>query len=165
VPISVQQFIENLYGTMPEFYKNEEELRNIWANPVTRKAFLSRLAELGYGIAELEAVQKIVDAQDSDLFDVLAYISFTTPAITRYERVNRTKRLLQEGLDEKEVDFLDFVLSKFKVRGSDELNEDKLPVLLNLKYHSIDDAIQRLGGVQKIREHFFAFQNILFTKA
>jgi len=165
VLISVQQFIENFYGTMPEFFKSEVELRNIWSNPVTRKAFLSRLAELGYGIAELEAVQKIVDAQDSDLFDVLAYISFTTPVITRYERVDRTKKLLREGLNEKEVEFLDFVLSKFEVRGSDELNEDKLPVLLSLKYHSIDDAIQRLGSARKIREHFFAFQNILFTKA
>ncbi len=165
VPISVQQFIENLYGTMPEFFKSETELRTIWANPTTRKALLSRLAELGYGIAELEAVQKIVDAEDSDLFDVLAYISFTTPLITRQERVEKTISLLHQGLDDKEVEFLDFVLSKYEVRGSDELNEDKLPVLLNLKYHSIDDAIQRLGGAQKIREHFFAFQKILFTNA
>jgi len=165
VPISVQQFIENLYGTMPEFFNSEEELRNIWANPVTRKALLGRLAELGYGIAELEAVQMIVDANDSDLFDVLAYISFTTPLVTRQERVEKTIGLLHQGLDEKEIEFLDFVLSKFETRGSDELNEDKLPVLLNLKYHSIDDAIQRLGGAQRIRDHFFKFQNVLFTKA
>jgi type I restriction enzyme R subunit len=165
VPISVQQFIENLYGTMPEFFKSEEDLRNIWANPVTRKTLLIRLAELGYGIAELEAVQKIVDAQDSDLFDVLAYISFTTPIITRQERVEKTIGLLHQGLDAKEIDFLDFVLSKFEIRGSDELNEDKLPVLLTLKYHAIDDAIHQLGGAQRIRDHFFKFQNVLFTKA
>lgn len=164
-PISVQQFIENLYGTMPEFFKNEEELRTIWANPITRKALLSRLAELGYGIAELEAVQVIVDAQASDLFDVLSYVSFLTPLTTRQERIEKTIGLLHQGLDEKEIEFLDFVLSKFETRGSDELNEDKLPVLLNLKYHSIEDAMKRLGSAQKIREQFFNLQSILFTKA
>ena len=164
-PISVQQFIENLYGTMPEFCKNEEELRNIWANPTTRKALLNRLATLGYGIAELEAVQKIVDAQQSDLFDVLAYITFTVPPITRQERVEKTVNILHQGLSDKEIEFLDFVLSKFETRGSDELNEDKLPVLLTLKYNALDDAIKTLGSVQKIRDHFFKFQNILFTKA
>jgi type I restriction enzyme R subunit len=163
VPISVQQFIENLYGTMPEFFNSEEELRNIWANPVTRKALLGRLAELGYGIAELEAIQMIVDAKDSDLFDVLAYISFTTPIITRQERVENSIGLLHQGLNEEEIEFLDFVLSKFETRGSDELNEDKLPVLLNLKYHAIDDAIQKLGGAQRIRDHFFKLQKTLFT--
>lgn len=164
-PISVQQFIENLYGTMPEFCESEEELRNIWANPVTRKALLGRLAELGYGIAELESVQKIVDARDSDLFDVLAYISFTTPLITRHERVEKTITELHRGLAADEIEFLDFVLSKFEIRGSDELSEDKLPVLLNLKYHAIEDAIHILGSAEKIREHFFAFQKTLFTKA
>lgn len=163
-PISVQQFIENLYGQVPEFYRNEEELRKIWGNPMARKALLDRLAGLGYGIAELESVQRIIDAEESDLFDVLAYISFTTPVISRQERVEKTINIMHEGLDDKEREFLDFVLSKFESRGSDELNEDKLPSLLNLKYNSIEDAVRILGSVQSIREHFLAFQEKLFTK-
>ncbi len=165
VPISVQQFIENLYGVMPNLFRNEAELREIWANPTTRKALLARLSELGYGIAELEALQKIVDAQDSDIFDVLAYISFTVPPVSRVERVDRTKNELYQGLNEREVEFLGFVLSKYEMRGSDEISEERLPTLLSLKYRSIDDAIQQLGGAQRIREHFFAFQKVLFTKA
>ncbi len=164
-PISVQQFIEKLYGDMPQLFKDEHELREIWANPTTRKSLVTRLAELGYGIAELESVQKIIDAENSDLFDVLAYISFLTPLTSRQERVVKTKEFIYQGLNESEVEFLNFVLSKYEVRGSDELDEDKLPSLLNLKYHSIDDAVQKLGGAQKIRDQFFAFQKILFTKA
>jgi type I restriction enzyme R subunit len=163
-PISVQQFIENLYGTMPEFCKSDDELRNIWASPITRKALLGRLAELGYGIAELEAMQKIIDAKDSDLFDVIAYISFATTPITRHERVEKTINMLHKGLEPNEIEFLDFVLSKFEIRGSDELSEEKLPVLLNLKYHAIEDAIILLGGAEKIRDNFFKFQKTLFTK-
>jgi type I restriction enzyme, R subunit len=163
-PVTVQQFIENLYGSMPEFFKNEADLREIWSNPATRKSFLDKLAEIGYGIAELETVQKIVDAENSDLFDALAYISFLVPPISRVERVERTQDILHQGLNDNEIEFLDFVLSKYEVRGSDELNEDKLPSLLNLKYHSIDDAINKLGGAQRIREHFFAFQKTLFSK-
>ncbi len=164
VPISAHKFIENLYGDVPELFKSESELRSIWSNPTTRKVLLDRLAEMGYGIAELETVQKIVDGGDSDLFDVLAYISFLTPLTSRHERVERTKSLLHEGLDNREVEFLDFVLSKYEVRGSDELGEEKLPVLLNLKYSSIEDAVLSLGGAQRIREHFFSLQKVLFAK-
>ncbi len=55
-PISTEEFLANLYGTLPEFFSNEEELRNIWAEPKTRKAFLEKLADSGYGKDELETL-------------------------------------------------------------------------------------------------------------
>jgi type I restriction enzyme R subunit len=164
-PVTVQQFIEKLYGAMPDFYTTEDDLRAIWANPETRDAFLARLAELGFGVAELETVQSIIDATDSDLFDVLAYISFLTPPTTRRDRVEHTRRDLGPGWTVKEVEFLDFVLGKFEVRGSDELGMDKLATLLQLKYHSISDAIIELGGVDEIRARFVALQKLLFDAA
>ena len=163
-PVTVQQFIENLYGKIPEFCADEDGLREIWSNPTTRAKFLGRLADAGFGAEELLAVQRLVDAEDSDLFDALSYISFLTPMTTRHDRVIRTRKYLQMDLEPDEVDFLDFVLSKFEIRGSEELNEDKLADLLVLKYQSQHDAVEKLGGVKKIRENFFAFQKILFTK-
>lgn len=163
-PISVQEFMDNMFGAMPEFFKTEEELRKIWSDPVTRKVFLDKIAALGYGKSELETLQKIINAEQSDLFDVLAYISFMTPTITRVERVEGSEERIYEGLDEKQKEFLDFVLIKYKAAGSDELDEDKLPQLLNLKYHAIADAEQELGGVDKIRSTFFDFQKVLYSK-
>ena len=163
-PVTVQQLIENLYGKIPEFCADEDGLREIWSNPTTRAKFLGRLADAGFGAEELLAVQRLVDAEDSDLFDALSYISFLTPMTTRHDRVIRTRKYLQMDLEPDEVDFLDFVLSKFEIRGSEELNEDKLADLLVLKYQSQHDAVEKLGGVKKIRENFFAFQKILFTK-
>ncbi|TRZ78507.1 DEAD/DEAH box helicase [bacterium] len=162
-PISTQDFLNNMFGDMPGFFKSEEELRKIWANPTTRKVFLDKIAEIGYGKDELETLQKIVDAEQSDLFDVLMYISFLAEPISRVQRVEKTKDKIFEDLDEKQKEFLDFVLSKYEEKGVEELDEEKLPVLLNLKYHAIANAEQSLGDVNKIRSIFFAFQKRLYA--
>ncbi len=161
-PMSVQEFMDNMFGAMPEFFKSEEELRKIWSNPITRKVFLEKIAELGFGKDELETLQKMVDAEQSDLFDVLSYISFETPPISRTERVEQAKEQIHQGLDDKQVEFLDFVLSKYEDKGVEELGEERLPVLLNLKYHATADAVRELGSVDKIRSTFFNFQTSLY---
>lgn len=163
-PISVQEFMDNMFGAMPEFFKSEEELRKIWSNPTTRRAFLEKIAEIGYGKDELETLQKMIDAEESDLFDVLTYISFLTQPISRVQRVDQTKDKIFVGLEEKQKEFLDFVLSKYEEKGVEELDEEKLPILLNLKYHAIADAEQSLGSVSDIRSMFFAFQKSLYAK-
>ncbi len=163
-PISVEEFMNNMFGAMPAFFNTEEELRAIWSNPTTRKAFLDQIAEIGYGKDELEVLQKMIDAEQSDLFDVLNYISFLNQPISRVERVEQTKNQIFRDLDEKQSEFLDFVLSKYQEKGVEELDEEKLPVLLNLKYHAIANAEQSLGDVNKIRSMFFAFQRNLYTK-
>lgn len=164
-PISLQEFLDNMFDAMPEFFNNEEELRKIWSNPTTRKAFLEKISVLGYGKDELETLQKMIDAEQSDLFDVLAYISFLTQPITRAQRVKQSKNMIFKELKATQKEFLKFVLSKYEEKGSEELDEDKLPILLNLKYHAIADAIAILGGVDDIRKIFFAFQKNLYAKS
>ncbi|MEK7376937.1 MAG: DEAD/DEAH box helicase family protein [Candidatus Margulisiibacteriota bacterium] len=164
-PISAEQFFRNIFGDLPGFFKSEEELREIWANPTTRKAFLDKIAELGYGKEALEALQKLVHAEDSDLFDVLAYVSFAIDPISRKKRVDMLKSIIIYGLDEKQVEFLEFVLDKYIEKGVEELEEEKLPQLLNLKYHTSSDAIKILGDVNRIRSLFFTFQKKLYSKA
>jgi type I restriction enzyme R subunit len=163
-PISIQEFMDNMFGALPEFFKSEEELRRIWSNPTTRKAFLDNIAEIGFGKGELETLQKMIDAEESDLFDVLTYVSFLTQPISRTQRVEQSKDKIFKGLDERQKEFLDFVLSKYEAKGVEELGEEKLPVLLNLKYHAIADAEQSLGSVDSIRSIFFAFQKNLYAK-
>jgi len=161
-PISIQEFMDGMFGAMPEFFKSEDELRDIWSDPVTRKVFLDKIADLGYGKDELEMLQKMIDAEQSDLFDVLNYVSFLTPTISRAERVEKAKMKMHEGLNETQQEFLDFVLTKYEEKGVEELGEEKLPVLLNLKYHAIADAVNELGEVEGIRSTFFDFQKVLY---
>jgi len=163
-PLSVQEFIDNLFGALPDYFKTEEELIKIWSNPTTRKIFLNKISEIGYEQDELDTIQKLVNAEDSDLLDVLSYISFGTSPISRVQRVTQTEDKIFYGLQENQKEFLDFVLSKYKENGVEELNEEKLPVLLNLKYQAIANAEQSLGNVENIRSTFFDFQKKLYIK-
>jgi type I restriction enzyme R subunit len=162
-PVSIQEFMDNMFGAMPDFFKSEEELRKIWSDPITRKAFLEKIAALGYGKDELEMLQKMIDAERSDLFDVLNYVQFLKPTISRVERVEQSKERILEGLNEKQKEFLDFVLLKYEEKGVEELGEEKLPILLNLKYHAIANAVSMLGDVDSIRSIYFRFQKDLYS--
>lgn len=163
-PVSAEEFLRIMFDSLPSFFRTIEELRAIWSDPIQRKNFLKEMAEMGYGKDQLDDVQKIIDAENSDLFDVLAYISFSTKPISREERANLTKDEILYRLDKKHKEFAEFVLSKYKERGVEELDEEKLPQLLNLKYHAISDAEKALGDVDAIRESFFDFQRILYSR-
>jgi type I restriction enzyme R subunit len=164
-PVSVEDFLKNMFGDLPDFFTTEDELRLIWSDPITRKVFLEKIAELGYNKDQLELLQKMIGAEKSDLFDVLAYVSFALPPISRNKRVEQSKEKIFDGLGEKQKEFLDFVLSKYQEKGVEELGEEKLPVLLNLKYHAIANAVGILGDVDAIRSIFFNFQKELYQEA
>ena len=44
-PMTATEFVERLFGEIPELFKNEDELRAIWSRPDTRKSLLEGLAE------------------------------------------------------------------------------------------------------------------------
>lgn len=162
-PISSEEFIQKIFGELPKFFKSEEQLRQIWESPLTRKALLFKLAEAGYGINQLKELQKIISAEKSDLFDVLAYISFALKPITREERVAKSQHQIFDILDYRQKEFLEFVLSKYIETGVEELDQEKLPELLKIKYNEISDATERLGNVKRIRDVFIGFQKHLYS--
>jgi len=164
-PMSVQEFMDSLFADMPLFCASEEDLRRIWSHPKTRQEFLTKLEDMGYNKDNLETLQRVIDAEDSDLLDVLSYVSFAKPTITRDERIAKTRDSILAGLDVQQIGFLQFVLSKYSEKGVEELGEDKLPVLLNLKYHAIADAEKSLGTIAAIRSMFFGFQQKLYSRA
>ncbi len=164
-PISAEEFLHNLFGALPNFFKSEEELRTIWSNPLTRKTLLQKLAEAGFGKDELSTLQKLINAEKSDLFDVLEYVfNSDIKPITREARVAAAQATIFALLDNKQKEFIEFVLSKYIESGVEELDQDKLPSLLELKYQSISDAATELGGVEQIKNTFIDFQKYLYDK-
>lgn len=162
-PMSAEEFIRNLFGTLPDFFKTEDELRKIWSNPKTRKALLAELSEAGYGMDELVILQSLIDAEKSDLFDVLEYISFAVEPLTREIRVAKATPSILSGLDSNEREFLEFVLSKYIETGVEELDQGKLHSLLTLKYSTFTDARKYLGDdLSKIAGTFVDFQKYLY---
>ena len=163
-PMSAAEFIERLFGELPELFKDEDELRALWSQPDTRKALLESLADRGYSGERLIEITHMIDAQKSDLFDVLAYIAFALAPVTRQERVATHKIQIFSQYDEKLQSFLDFVLSQYVQEGVGELDQEKLPHLLELKYRAVADAVERLGGVPAIRDAFIGFQKHLYQE-
>lgn len=162
-PMSAAQFIERLYGELPELFKDEDELIALWSKPDTRKKLLAGLEEKGYGSEQLADVRRLIDAEKSDLFDVLAYIAFAFAPISREERVNSHKDLIFERYADKQQQFLSFVLDHYITQGVGELDQEKLPDLLALKYQSVRDAVTQLGSVAEIRDVFIGFQEHLYA--
>ena len=115
-PITAQQFMEILFGKLPEFFKNEEELRKIWSVPDTRKLLLHGLAEKGFGRDQLLEMQKIIDAEKSDIYDVLTFVAYALPPLTREARAAHAKAAIDAQFTSRQQAFLDFVLAHFTFR-------------------------------------------------
>jgi type I restriction enzyme R subunit len=165
-PMSAHQFLEMLFGKLPEFFRDEDELRALWSDPDTRARLLQGLAEKGFGREQMAEMQKIIDAENSDLFDVLAHVAYALPPLTREERATRARIAIGAHFNTKQQGFLGFVLSQYVKVGVEELDRDKLSPLLKLKYNNaIADAVADLGRPEEIGNVFAGFQKYLYQVA
>jgi type I restriction enzyme R subunit len=164
-PMSAQQFLEHLFGKIPDFFGSEEELRKLWSAPDTRSRLLSGLADHGFGLDQLAEIQRIIEAEKSDLFDVLAYVAYAAAPLTREVRAANARVYINSRFTTKQQAFLDFVLSHYVEVGVEELDQEKLTPLLRLKYRdSLADAVADLGKPEEIGQAFAGFQKYLYEK-
>jgi type I restriction enzyme R subunit len=163
-PMSSQQFLELLYGKLPEFVKDEAELRELWSSPDTRRKLLQGLEEKGFGAAQLAEMQVIINAANSDLFDVLAHVAYALQPIPREERAAHARLYIHSKCTSKQQLFLNFVLQHYVTLGVQELALEKLTPLLQLRYqNSIADAVADLGRPEGIGQLFSGFQRYLYA--
>lgn len=166
VPLSLAEFIQSLFNTldMPDLFKNEDELRELWSVPSTRKKLLQQLEEAGFPATELEAIQELISAKASDLFDVLEYVKYALTPITRASRAKLSRSILESELEAKQLDFIDFLVSQYVHSGVGELDDAKLETLLEIKYVDVFNAIKILGNdqVDVVRNLFLKFQKNLY---
>ncbi len=163
-PISAKEFIEKLFKTLPNFFKTEDELREIWSKPETRKQLLEKLKNCGYSIKNFDKIKEIINAPNSDIFDVLTYIAYSEDMITRQQRVDNNKVLIFNNIQSRQHAFIDFVLKQYVKNGVTELDDARIGALINLKYGSPANAIQELGNITDIRSAFCDFQKYLYNK-
>lgn len=160
-PISAEEFLKAMFGQMPEFFTSVEDLQEKWSTPKTRDALLRKMDEAGYGKDVLKQVRTLIDAENSDLLDVLEYISFNIEPIERTVRVKKVERY-RATLDDKERDFVNFIINLYIKEGVEELSADKLPTIVAMKYGSISDGMKVLGGVDVAKKAFLNFQRNLY---
>ena len=161
-PMSAAEFLVSLFGALPEFFKSEDDLRVIWSVPDTRKALLAGLADRGFGADALSEMQRVIDAENSDIFDVLAYVAYALRPLTRLKRAADARDQVRLRYTARQQAFIDFVLGQYAKEGVGELDGDKLAPLLKLKYKAIADATADLGDPAQIRGLFIGFQKYLY---
>ena len=165
-PISAEEFLNNLFGELPKLFKDENELRKIWSDPRTRKVLLENLKSAGFPKEDLLTLQKLVDLEKSDLYDVLEYVfNGEYIAITREARAKAAEATFFAIINDKQKEFIDFVLNRYVESGVEELDQEKLPTLLTNKYQSLEDAKEILGEVKDISKLFIEFQKYLYEVA
>ncbi len=164
-PISAEEFLQRLFNVLnlPQFFGSEDDLRKLWANPITRKELLKKLEEQGCGKSELSKIQEMIEAENSDLFDVLEFISYARKPISRSERVSQAQSNIYTFLNERQRDFIGFVLRNYVQEGVEELDIGKLSATLTSKYGSVYEGQKQLGDVDEIKRVFVDFQQHLYN--
>ncbi len=162
-PISAEQFLKNIFGQLPGFFKDENKLREIWSNPKTREIFMGELGQLGYDNDQMRELAKLINAENSDLFDVFEYIAFDKKPLTRGERILKAKDRIFEDVDDETKEFLEFVLSAYHKDGYETLADEKLSTFLTLKYGSTIEAQNIFGDLGSVRNSFYSLQEYLYT--
>ena len=158
-PMSAQQFIERLFGSLNGLIDAEETLRQLWRDPETRERFLAQLEDRGFDLGQLDEIKAIVDAQNSDLFDVLAYVQFNIDPKTRLERVDGVS--VEE--EAKEMgQFLEHILQAYVENGEAELATESLGSFMEVRYGSVSEGKQRLGDIPLIKSKFIELQERIY---
>ena len=165
-PLNAEEFLKQLVGSLPSLYKDVEQLRTIWKNPSERAILFTELENAGFGSNNLKDLKSMMNAEDSDIFDVLAYLSFNTPMKTRKERVSRVndnEQVFAVYSDYKAIDFLKFVLERYEADGVEELGEDKIGDLIKLSdLGSIQDAKNVFGGLPQLKQAYYQLQENIY---
>ena len=161
--ISAKEFVEILFGEIPKIFKSEADVRKMWSDFNNRNFLLDRLLELGYGMDQLKDLRKLINLENSDIYDVLLNIAYDNKPLTRIERAQKALIPLKNKFSQKEFEFIHFILDKYSRDGIRELNIDKLPTLLELCYGSLHEGINELGNIKSVQNLFSQTQIQLYA--
>ncbi|WP_456305073.1 EcoAI/FtnUII family type I restriction enzme subunit R [Aeromonas simiae] len=149
-PLTVQEFVERLITQLPGLFKSVEELRQIWSDPDERETLLGKLVQAGFDKEQLATLRRMFEAEECDIFDLLAFLAFEQPMATRKARADQVRTnsaFFNQYQQEKAQQFLHFVLNRYEQTGSTELSRERLPALIELSgLGTVKDASTAFGG-------------------
>ncbi|NCU34162.1 DEAD/DEAH box helicase [Candidatus Saccharibacteria bacterium] len=164
-PVSPEEFLDRMFGELPDLFTSEEDLRRQWSDPRARKLLLIELAERGFEEDKLQALKELLEAKNSDAYDVLRYIAYAKPVMTRRERAENVRNNYLKQLNENKQEFVQFVLDVHERDGENELGAEKLSNLVRFKYRTMADAKNKLGEAPEILADYLEIQKQLYLDA
>jgi type I restriction enzyme R subunit len=109
-------------------------------------------------------MKALIEAEQSDVYDVLAYVAFASEVYSRHQRVERASREIQQHYTSQQQAFINFILNQYELHGVEQLSVKNMKGLLELKYNSLPDALAHLGSIPQIRETFVSSQGYLYAQ-
>lgn len=161
--ISLAEYVQRLFGRIPEFFSGADDLRQKWSNPETREELLQTLDEAGFAEEKLNLLKNMLKMQRCDLLDVLEYIAYNSTPMERAKRVDLVKKQYVDSLNKEQREFDNLILQYYINNGFKELGSDKLKTFITIKFNSMADAKDRLQmSVADIRAHYIELQRRLY---
>ena len=161
--LSSEDFIKKILGELPKFYQNEHDLRLAWANPETREKFLKNLEYIWLDAEQIENLKKIFEAEKSDIFDILAYISYGNEMKNRMERSKIAKSILEKYENPKAKDFLQFLLRLYEREWIMSFKKDGLSSKIELFNRWLAREIAaEFGWVQELKQAYYDLQKGIY---
>jgi type I restriction enzyme R subunit len=162
--LSLAEYVKRLFGALPKFLQGEDDLRERWSQPDTREQLLDVLAQSGFPEDKLEMTRRILALDDCDMLDVLSFLAYHTTPIDRQRRAEILMEQARKEYTQAQLDFVNYVMELYVRNGFKELGNDKLPTLINMKYHSPVDAVNKLKmQPQQIRDFYLGMQQLLYN--
>jgi len=164
-PLKTEEYLKFLIGVLGEFYDDEKKLREIWSNPSNRREMLNKLSQMGIDESQLNDLKEIFEAKNSDIYDVLAHLSFNLDIKSRDDRVIAVydSDFVQKYHSDKAKEFIEFILDRYKKDGVKELDEKNLSVLVKLSGNDLKELKQSFGKYN-IRDEYFGLQREIYAK-
>ena len=162
--ITLEEYVQRLFGRIPDFFSGADDLREKWSNPETRAELLKTLDEAGFAEDKLFLLKNMLKLQKCDLLDVLEYIAYESTPIERAKRVELVKKKYVDSLLAEQKAFDNMILQYYVNNGFRELGMDHLKTYINIRYGSMSDAKQSLQMTPaEIREHYIELQRRLYS--
>ena len=161
--LSSEDFIKKILVELPKLYQNEHDLRLAWANPETREKFLKNLEYIWLDAEQIENLKKIFEAEKSDIFDILAYISYGNEIKNRTERSKIAKSILEKYENPKAKDFLQFLLELYEREWIMNFKKDGLSSKIELFNRWLAREIAaEFGWVKELKQAYYDLQKGIY---
>lgn len=161
--LRVIEYTDYTAENVRSLYTSTEDLKNAWSKPQRRNDVIARLQERGIDLDELAAQ---LGCTDADPFDLLCYLAFNKPILTRKERAARLrnkKSTILEQSSEQARSILEALLDKYTNHGVEEL---ALPEALKLppicEYGNVSEIMRIFGGPDQLNNAVEMLQNNLY---
>ena len=161
--LSSEDFIKKILGELPKLYQSEHDLRLAWVNPETREKFLKNLEYIWLDAEQIENLKKVFEAEKSDIFDILAYISYGNEIKNRTERSKIAKSILEKYKNPKAKDFLQFLLELYEREWIMNFKKDGLSSKIELFNRWLAREIAaEFGWVQELKQAYYDLQKGIY---